>query len=107
MADAAYLGRLWNLLLPVLTQMVKSTKIRNFLSQEIIINRQIGYAEKLFTPIGMLLGVSLGIFCLSLHASYSFLGCVFLFFVYFVYFRLCLHLGGLFNRLASSFMGHA
>ncbi len=72
MADAAYLGRLWNLCTARPYANGKQTKIRNFLSQEIVLNRQIGYAEKLFTPIGMLLGVSLGIFCVSFHAIIPF-----------------------------------
>lgn len=83
----------------------KRTKIINFLSQEVIINRQIGYAEKLFTPIGMLLGVSLGIFCLSLHAVIPFWN-VFSYFAYILFILgYACALGGLFNRLASSFDG--
>lgn len=62
----------------------KKTKIRTFLSQEIVINRQIGFAEKLFTPIGMLLGVSLGIFCLALHAVIPFWE-AFSYFAYFLF----------------------
>lgn len=104
-ADGAYLGRLLNLFTARPFANGKKTKIRNFLSQEVIINRQIGYAEKLFTPIGMLLGVSLGIFCLCLHAVIPFWGT----FSYFAYILFILGyacaLGGLFNRLASSFDG--
>jgi hypothetical protein len=104
-ADGAYLGRLWNLFTARPYANGQQTKIRNFLSQEVIINRQIGYAEKLLTPIGMLLGVSLGIFCLSLHAIIPFLET----FSYFAYILFILGyacaLGGLFNRLASSFDG--
>lgn len=104
-ADAAYLGRLWNLLTARPYENGKKTKIRNFLSQEIIINRQIGHAEKLFTPIGMLLGVSLGIFCLSLHAVIPFWD-VFSYFAYILFILgYACTLGGLFNRLASSFDG--
>src|ERR1044072_8393224 len=54
-ADGAYLGRLWNLFTARPYANGKKTKIRNFLSQEVVINRQIGFAEKLFTPLGMLL----------------------------------------------------
>lgn len=104
-ADGAYLGRLWNLFTARPYANDEKTKIRNFLGQEIIINRQIGYAEKLFTPIGMLLGVSLGIFCLCLHAVIPFWET----FSYFAYILFILGyacaLGGLFNRLASSFDG--
>lgn len=104
-ADAAYLGRLWNLFTARPYANGKRTKIRNFLNQEVIINRQIGYAEKLFTPVGMLLGVSLGIFCLSLHAVIPFLG-VFSYFAYILFIlSYACALGGLFNRLASSFDG--
>ncbi|MEN9916732.1 MAG: hypothetical protein RLY40_664 [Pseudomonadota bacterium] len=104
-AYAAYLGRLWNLLTAQSYANGKKTKLRNFLNQEIIINRQIGYAEKLFTPIGMLLGVSLGIFCLCLHAVIPFWEA----FSYFAYILFVLAytcaVGGLFNRLASSLDG--
>lgn len=104
-ADGAYLGRLWNLFTARPYANGEKTKIRNFLSREVIINRQIGYAEKLFTPIGMLLGVSLGIFCLCLHAVIPFWET----FSYFAYILFILGytcaLGGLFNRLASSFDG--
>ncbi len=104
-AYAAYLGRLWNLLTAQSYANGKKTKLRNFLNQEIIINRQIGYAEKLFTPIGMLLGVSLGIFCLCLHAVIPFWEA----FSYFAYILFVLGyacaVGGLFNRLASSLDG--
>lgn len=104
-ADAAYFGRLLNLFTARPYANGKRTKIRNFLSQEIIINRQIGYAEKLFTPIGMLLGISLGIFCIFLHAVIPFWNA----FSYFAYILFILGyacaLGGLFNRLASSFDG--
>src|SRR5436190_186111 len=104
-ADGAYLGRLWNLYTARSYANGKKTKIRNFLNQEIIINRQIGYAEKLFTPIGMLLGVSLVIFCLALHAVIPFWQT----FSYFAYILFILGyacaLGGLFNRLASSVDG--
>jgi hypothetical protein len=104
-ADAAYLGRLWNLFTARPYENGKKTKIRNFLSQEIIINRQIGRAEKIFTPIGMLLGVSLGIFCLSLHAVIPFWD-VFSYFAYILFILgYACTLGGLFNRLASSFDG--
>lgn len=105
LADAGYLGRLWNLLTARPYDNSKKTKIRNFLSQEIIINRQIGKAEKLFTPFGMLLGVSLGIFCLSLHAVIPFWD-VFSYFAYILFILgYACTLGGLFNRLASSFDG--
>jgi hypothetical protein len=105
LADAGYLGRLWNLLTARPDDNSKKTKIRNFLGQEIIINRQIGQAEKLFTPIGMLLGVSLGIFCLSLHAVIPFWD-VFSYFAYILFILgYACTLGGLFNRLASSFDG--
>lgn len=104
-ADGAYLGRLWNLFTARPYANGEQTKIRNFLNREVIINRQIGYAEKLFTPIGMLLGVSLGIFCLSLHAVIPFWET----FSYFAYILFILAyacaLGGLSNRLASSFDG--
>ncbi|MEN9450841.1 MAG: hypothetical protein RJA83_1459 [Pseudomonadota bacterium] len=104
-ADGAYLGRLWNMFTARSFANGKKTKVRNFLSQEVIINRQIGFAEKLFTPIGMLLGVSLGIFCLCLHAVIPFWET----FSYFAYILFILGyacaLGGLFNRLASSFDG--
>lgn len=104
-AYAAYLGRLWNLLTAQSYANGKKTKLRNFLNQDIIINRQIGYAEKLFTPIGMLLGVSLGIFCLCLHAVIPFWEA----FSYFAYILFVLAyacaVGGLFNRLASSLDG--
>ncbi|WP_342147242.1 hypothetical protein [Rickettsiella endosymbiont of Aleochara curtula] len=104
-ADGAYLGRLWNLFTALPCADGEKTKIRNFLSREVIINRQIGYAEKLFTPIGMLLGLSLGIFCLCLHAVIPFWET----FSYFAYILFILGytcaLGGLFNRLASSFDG--
>jgi hypothetical protein len=104
-ADGAYLGRLWNLFTARSYANGKRTKIRNFFSQEVIINRQVGYAEKLFTPIGMLLGVSLGIFCLSLHAVIPFLH-VFSYFAYILFILgYACALGGLFNRLASSFDG--
>lgn len=104
-ADAAYLGRLLNLFSARPYANGKRTKIINFLSQEVIINRQIGYAEKLFTPIGMLLGVSLGIFCLSLHAVIPFWN-VFSYFAYILFILgYACALGGLFNRLASSFDG--
>ncbi|WP_342220284.1 hypothetical protein [Rickettsiella endosymbiont of Miltochrista miniata] len=103
-ADGAYLGRLWNLF-TARPYAGEKTRIRNFLSREVIINRQIGYAEKLFTPIGMLLGVSLGTFCLCLHAVIPFWET----FSYFAYILFILGyacaLGGLFNRLASSFDG--
>lgn len=104
-ADGSYLGRLGNLLTACPYANGKKTKIRNFLSQEIIINRRIGYAEKLFTPIGMLLGVSLAIFCIFLHAIIPFLG-VFSYFAYilFILGYACAS-GGLFNRIASSFDG--
>lgn len=104
-ADGAYLGRLWNLFTARPYANGKKTKLRNFLNQDIIINRQMGYAEKLFTPIGMLLGVSLGIFCLCLHAVIPFWET----FSYFAYILFILSyacaLGGLFNRLASSYDG--
>lgn len=104
-ADASYLGRLWNLFTARPYANGKRTKIRNFLNQEVIINRQIGYAEKLFTPVGMLLGVSLGVFCLSLHAVIPFFG-VFSYFAYILFIlSYACALGGLFNRLASSFDG--
>ena len=104
-ADGAYLGRLWNLFTARSCANGKKTKIKNFLSQEVIINRQIGYAEKLFTPIGMLLGVSLGIFCLFLHAIIPFLS-VFSYFAYILFILgYACALGGLFNRIASSFDG--
>lgn len=104
-SEGAYLGRLWNLLTARSYANGKKTKIRTFLNQEIVINRKIGYAEKLFTPMGMLLGVSLGIFCLALHAVIPFWET----FSYFAYFLFILGyacaLGGLFNRLASSVDG--
>ena len=104
-ASGAYLGRLWNLLTARSYANGKKTKIRTFLSQEMVINRQIGFAEKLFTPIGMLLGVSVGIFCLALHAVIPFWET----FSYFAYFLFILGyacaVGGLFNRLASSVDG--
>ncbi len=104
-ADGAYLGRLWNLFTARPYANGEKTKIRTLLSQEVIINRQIGSAEKLFTPIGMLLGASIGIFCISLHAVVPFLG-VFSCFAYILFILgfVCA-LGGLFNRLASSFDG--
>jgi hypothetical protein len=104
-ADGAYLGRLWNLFTARPYANGKKTKVRNFLSKEVIINRQIGYAEKIFTPIGMLLGVSLGVFCLFLHAVVPFWD-VFSYFAYilFILGYVCAQ-GGLFNRLASSFDG--
>lgn len=105
LADAGYFGRLWNLLTARPYDNNKKTKIRNFLSQEIIINRPIGSAEKIFTPIGMLLGVTLGIFCLSLHAIIPFWD-VFYYFAYILFILgYACTLGGLFNRLASSFDG--
>ena len=104
-ADGAYLGRLWNLFTARPHANGKKTKIRNFLSQEVIINRQIGYAEKIFTPIGMLLGVSVGVFCLLLHAVIPFWS-VFSYFAYILFILgYACALGGLFNRLASSFDG--
>ncbi len=105
LADAGYFGRLWNLCTARPCENGKQTKIRNFLNQEIIIDKRIGYAEKLFTPIGMLLGVSLGIFCVSLHAIIPFWD-IFSYFSYilFILGYACL-LGGLFNRVASSFDG--
>lgn len=105
LADAGYFGRLWNLCTARPYANGKQTKIRNFLNKEIIIDKKIGYAEKLFTPIGMLLGVSLGIFCVSLHAVIPFWD-VFSYFAYilFILGYACLA-GGLFNRLASSFDG--
>ncbi|MFZ0219074.1 MAG: hypothetical protein WAL30_02580 [Candidatus Aquirickettsiella sp.] len=104
-ADGAYLGRLWNLCTARSSANGNQAKIRNFLSQEIIMDRKIGYAEKLFTPIGMLLGISLGIFCLSLHAVVPFWG-VFSYFAYILFtLGYACALGGLFNRLASSFDG--
>lgn len=103
-ADGAYLGRLWNLF-TACPYAGEKTRIRNFLSREVIINRQIGYAEKLFTPIGMLLGVSLGIFCLCLHAVIPFWETFsYLAYILFILGYACA-LGGLFNRLASSVDG--
>lgn len=105
LADAGYFGRLLNLCTARPYANGNQTKITNFLNQEIIIDKKIGYAEKLFTPIGMLLGVSLGIFCVSLHAIIPFWH-IFSYFAYilFILGYACL-LGGLFNRLASSFDG--
>lgn len=104
-ADAAYLGRLWNLLTAYPYGEGRKTKIKTLFSQKVIVNRRIGYAEKLFTPIGMLLGVSVGIFCVSLHAVIPFLD-LFSYFAYvlFILAYAC-SLGGLFNRLACSFDG--
>lgn len=104
-AAGAYLGRLWNLFTARSYANSKKTKISTLFSQEIVINRQIGYAEKLFTPIGMLLGVSLGIFCLALHAAIPFLA-TFSYFAYFLFIvGYACSVGGLFNRLASSVDG--
>jgi hypothetical protein len=104
-AGGAYLGRLWNLFTARPYAEGKKTKVRTLFNQEVIINRQIGYAEKLFTPVGMCLGVSLGIFCISLHAVIPFLG-VFSYFAYILFIlSYACALGGLFNRLASSFDG--
>ncbi len=100
-AAGAYLDRLWNLLTARSYANGNKTKIRTFFSQEIVINRQIGFPEKLFKPIGMLLGVSLGIFCLALHAVIPFWE-TFSYFAYFLFIlRYACALGGLFNRLAS------
>ena len=104
-ADGAYLGRLWNLLTSRSCANGKKTKIKNFLNQEITIDRQVGNAEKLFTPIGMLLGISLGIFCIALHAVIPFWEALSYFaYILFILGYACA-LGGLFNRLASSIDG--
>lgn len=102
-ADGAYLGRLWNLF--TARPYGEKTQVKTFLNNDVIIGRQIGYAEKLFTPIGMFLGISLAIFCIALHAVVPFLG-VFSYFAYILFIlAYACNLGGLFNRLASSFDG--
>lgn len=102
-AEGAYLGRLWNLM--TVRSYGKKTRVKTLLNSNVIINRQIGYAEKLFTPIGMFFGVSLAVFCIALHVVVPFLG-VFSYFAYILFIlAYACSLGGLFNRLASAYDG--
>ena len=104
----AYIGRLVNLVLArslYVNNEAEKTKVSTILSNEIIMNRRIGRLEKFVTPLGMLLGIALGITCLLLHVAVPFFS-IYSYFSYIIFvLGYCCTLGGWFNRLGSSMDG--
>lgn len=107
-AGGAYIGRLVNLFTArsfATEKKEEKTKVKTLFNEEIVMGRQILIREKELTPVGMLLGIILGIVCISLHIAVPFLST----FSYFAYILFILGyactVGGLFNRLGSSVDG--
>lgn len=103
LAIVAYIGRFFNLLTS--RAFGRKTKVSTVFNSEAVMSRRIGPQEKIFTPIGMLLGLALGIACICLSVTVPFIN-VFSYFAYilFILSFVCVF-GGLFNRLGSCIDG--
>ncbi|MES2141772.1 MAG: hypothetical protein V4471_02650 [Pseudomonadota bacterium] len=105
---AAYIGRLVNILTArsfTTENKEEKTKVKTFLSEEVVMGRQILVREKELTPVGMFLGMLLAIACIVLHVTVPFLN-IFSYFAYILFILgYACSLGGLFNRLGSSVDG--